>query len=117
MTAHPELLEKLAATDDSSVRAVLQLRGIANCAIDAGEFTVLARRVLTRVGQTVGHEAKRCQILQNANSIILEADKAFVREMIKQPEIVSALPAQTSGEMFIPPKSKRPARSIPDYRG
>jgi hypothetical protein len=62
------------------------------------------------VTETVGHAAKRANILRNAESIILEADPAFLREMIKQPEIVSTLPSQTKESMSNPPVRKRPLK-------
>ncbi|MEJ7592425.1 MAG: hypothetical protein WKF77_12815 [Planctomycetaceae bacterium] len=109
MTPNHELIEQLALAGDSLVRAVVQLRP-ATGATRGGDFGVLARRVLDRVAETVGHAAKRTNILQNAESIILEADPTFLREMIKQPEIVSALPSQTKERMSIPPVRKRPLK-------
>jgi len=111
MTPHHELIEQLAAAGDSLVRAVVQLRPTEQPATEAtrgGDFGVLAHQVLDRVAETVGHTAKRTNILRNAESIILEADPSFLREMIKQPEIVSALPSQTKESMSIPPVRKRP---------
>lgn len=113
MTPHHELIEQLAAAGDSLVRAVVQLRPTeqpAKEAISGGDFGALARQVLDRVAETVGHTAKRTNILRNTESIILEADPAFLREMIKQPEIVSALPSQTKESMSMPPVRKRPLK-------
>lgn len=113
MTPHPELTEQIAAAGDSLVRAVVQLRPTTNEVnqprTDSGDFAELAQSVLARVSETVGHKANRTNILRNVNSIILEADSTFMEEMIKQPEIVSAMPSQTRESLKIPPVSKRPA--------
>jgi len=109
MTPNHELIEQLALAGDSLVRAVVQLRPVAG-ATCGGDFGVLARQVLDRVAATVGHAAKRTNILQNAESIILEADPTFLREMIRQPEIVSALLSQTKESMSMPPVRKRPLK-------
>jgi len=66
--------------------------------------------VLDRVAETVGHTEKRINILRNVESIILEADPSFLRELIKQPEIVSALPSQTKERTSMPPLRKRPLK-------
>jgi hypothetical protein len=117
MTPHHELIEQLAAAGDSLVRAVVQLRPAVQPAVQpaseatgGGDFGALARQVLDRVAETVGHTAQRTNILRNAESIILEADPTFLREMLKQPEIVSALPSQTKESMTIPPVRKRPLK-------
>lgn len=113
MTPNHELIEQLALAGDSLVRAVVQLRPTEQPATEAtrgDDFGVLARQVLDRVAETVGHTAKRTNILRNAESIILEADSTFLREMIKQPEIVSALPSQTKERMSMPPVRKRPLK-------
>lgn len=59
---------------------------------------------------TSGHAAKRTNILRNAESIILEADSTFLREMIEQPKIVSALPSQTKESMSTPRVRKGPLK-------
>lgn len=112
MTPNHELIEQLALAGDSLVRAVVQLRPIGQPATEAtgGDFGALARQVLDRVAETVGHAAKRTNILRHAESIILEADPKFLREMMKQPEIVSALPSRTKESMSMPPVRKRPLK-------
>ena len=113
MTPNHELIEQLTLAGDSLVRAVVQLRPTEQPRTGAtrgDDFNALARQVLDRVTETVGHAAKRANILRNAESIILEADPAFLREMIKQPEIVSTLPSQTKESMSNPPVRKRPLK-------
>ena len=40
---------------------------------------------------------------------VVEAEAKFVRSLIRQPEVISALPNRTAESPYIPPKGKRPA--------
>ncbi|QDU30216.1 hypothetical protein ETAA8_53350 [Anatilimnocola aggregata] len=105
---HAELLEQLAAAGDSLVRAVVQLRSPGSTKKGADDVSALAKEVLARVAETVGHDAKRTNVLKNVGSVIIESDADFLREMIKQPEVISALPSQISQDLMIRPVNKKP---------
>jgi hypothetical protein len=107
---HPELLEQLAKAGTGLVQAIVQLRPPRDLkrAPTPDGSQELADRVLNRVGKSVGHPAVRTNVLRNVSTVVVEADPEFVRALIQQPEVVSALPNVTSQSMLIPPKRKRP---------
>jgi DNA polymerase II small subunit/DNA polymerase delta subunit B len=108
---HPELADQLARAGTSLLQAVVQLRATydPDAIPSPDEVTKLANMVLERVATTVGHSASRTNVLRNVASLIVEADPKFMRALIQQPEVVSALPNQTTESPFIAPKGKRPA--------
>jgi hypothetical protein len=106
---HPELLEQLEQAGNKLVQAVVQLRPAkdSKSAPTPAAALVLAEKVLDRVGQKVGHGAARTNVLRNIATVVVEADSDFVRTLIAQPEVVSALPNLTKQSISIPPKRKR----------
>lgn len=108
---NPELLEQMSQSGSDPVQAIVQLRYADRPEIvpTSEEATQLAEHVLQRVEKVVGHSPMRTNLLRNLASVVIEADSPFLRLLIEQPEVVSALPNRTSQSMFIPPKGKRPA--------
>jgi hypothetical protein len=106
----PELAAQLKDAGSRLVQAVVQLRDAKRGKKPPSpqESAQLAENVLSRVTKAVGHSAARTNILKNVATIIVEADSDFVRSLIQQPEVVSALPSNTSESMVIPPHGKRP---------
>ena len=72
------------------------------------ESAKLADTVLKRVAEQVGHAATRSNVLRNLATVVVEADSDFVRSLIDQPEVISAIPNETVESPYIPPKRKRP---------
>jgi len=107
---HPELLGQMERAGRSPVQAVVQLRAAHQPeVIPSPEDAVrLADIVLDRVAADVGHKAMRTNVLRNLATVIVEADPDYLRALIAQPEVISAIPNNTAESPFIPPKGKRP---------
>lgn len=102
---HSELLRQLAQSDDRPVQAVVHL-----CLPDKpqqipspDDTARLADTVLQRVQQRIGHPAIRSNVLRNLATLVVEADPAFLRSLVEQPEVFSALPNEMAESPFIPP--------------
>jgi hypothetical protein len=106
----PELLDQLERAGTSPVQAVVQLRDAhePHAVPSPEDSTRLADDVLRRVTAEVGHPAARTNVLRNLATLVVEADPDFLRSLIRQPEVISALPNQTAESPFIPPRTKRP---------
>jgi hypothetical protein len=107
---HPELAAQLEETTAPMVQAVVQLRPTDGHELSPSpeESSKLADEVLQRVEKKVGHAANRVNVLRNVATLIVEADPDFVRSLLKQPEVVSALPNVISQNLLIEPNAKRP---------
>jgi len=104
----PELLDKLGQSDPL-IQVVLQLQENVSSHAPPEQVEKVARDVLQRAATEVGHSAGRANVLRNLGTIIVEATPAFVRSLIDQPEIASAMLNQTAEGVFIPPTKRRPA--------
>lgn len=102
---HPELASQLNHPGDSPLQAVVELGSVQK---SPEETLKLAQEVLQRVSQVVGHPAARTNVLRNLARVVVEADRDFLRSLLEQPEVVSAMPNQMSESPFIPPVRKRP---------
>jgi hypothetical protein len=110
---HPELLQQMARAGSAPVQAIVHLRSTQNAKIipTADDSVKLAHEVLDRVAGQVGHRAGKVNVLRHLATVVLEADPEFVRSLLLQPEVVSALPNQSADSPFIPPTKKRPLNS------
>jgi hypothetical protein len=111
ITIHPELQSQLDNANDSPVQAIVQLRepGQPDATPSPEKFAALAKNLLDRVQSEVGQAALRINPLRNLATLIVEAHPGFLRKLVQQPEVISAIPNQTAESPFIPPKGKRPA--------
>lgn len=109
---HPELIDVLKHSVNGAVQAIVQLQspGEASIALSPEETSRVADAVLERVAAEVGRPALRANVLRNLATLVVEADPVFLKTLISQPEVVSALPNQTKESMFIPPRGKRPVK-------
>lgn len=107
---HPLLLDQLDG-GSSLVQAIVQLRYTdeKEGAVLPEAMDQLAAELLARVAREVGHSAVRSNVLRNVATVIIEAAPDFIRSLISQPEIASALPNQTADSVAIPPVKRRPA--------
>ena len=107
---HPELLQQIEEAGSEPVEAVVQLRSPHRLqAVPAPEESAaLAETVLQRVQADVGHPPARTNILRNVGAVIVQADAPFIRSLVRQPEVISAIPNRTAESPFIAPKGKRP---------
>ena len=114
----PELDRQInaASAEAKTVEAVLMLRqSPARIAAAAGETTEIVEKVLKRVKEKAGTGAKRLNVFQNLGMFIVEAEPTFLRELVAQPEIASAVANRQRGEAMMPspttgPPTKEPAR-------
>lgn len=91
----PVLKEQLSrlASDDETIDAVCALRapGHGESALAPEEAERLAREVMRRVEKEVGVAPDRVNVFRNLSSLIVSARPSFVRALLKQREIVSAM--------------------------
>lgn len=98
-----DLKKLLANAGSSPVRAACQLSNPGDSASEKTRFSELAAEVLSRVTRKVGRPPVRTNILSNINSLLIEADASYLKELITQPEIVMAVPANTPEDVLIRP--------------
>jgi hypothetical protein len=111
----PELERQIniAAADTKTVEAVLMLKqSPPQIAANARGATAMVEKVLKRVREKAGTAAKQVNIFQNLGMFIVEAEPSFLRELVTQPEIASAMANRQPGEAVAPPKpaTKAPPR-------
>ena len=97
----PELERQInsAAAESKTVEAVLMLRqSPTQIAANADGATALVDEVLKRVKEKAGTSAKQVNVFQNLGMFIVEADPSFLRELLAQPEIASAVANQQPEE-------------------
>ena len=104
-----ELQKQLDDAGEALVHAVVQIRaaGQPTSTPTADESEQLAKSVLSRVTKRAGCSAHRTNILRNVATIVVEATPTFIRSLIEQPEVISAIPNQTAESPMIPPVRKR----------
>ena len=102
----PELERQIiaAAAETKTVEAVLMLRKTpAQIAADPGGTTEQVEKVLKRVEEKTGTGAKQFNVFQNLGMFVVEAEPTFLRELVTQPEVASALANRQPGEAMTPP--------------
>lgn len=108
---HPQLRNEIDQPGDRPLNAVIQLRprGSPDEIPSPQEAGQLADAVLNRVQSLTGLSPIRTNMMNNLASVMVEAQPAFLRSLVDQPEVIAATPADTGQSPFIPPKNKRPA--------
>jgi hypothetical protein len=108
----PELERQInsAAAESKTVEAVLMLRqSPTQIAANPDGATTIVEEVLKRVKEKAGTAAKQVNVFQNLGMFIVEAEPSFLRELLAQPEIASAVanqqPAEASSDK---PAGRRP---------
>lgn len=71
----------------------------------------LTRKLLDRVKARVGEGEKRVNIFRNMGSFAVSAHPSFLRELMSQPEIATAMANQQPGAVVVRPVKKRPVPS------
>jgi len=108
----PELLRQISAAQDSMepVVGVFRLRPE-----DATKLTnspqrtdEIIRKVFDRVAKKVGTTVNRVNVLRNLGMAVVSAEPRFMSELLKQPEIFSAMANQPSGGGKIEPINRHP---------
>jgi hypothetical protein len=78
-------------------------------AANAEGATALVEKVLARVREKAGSAAKQVNIFQNLGMFIVEAAPGFLRELVAQPEIRSAMANRQPDESMAPPPVTTPS--------
>jgi hypothetical protein len=90
--ADAELTRQLerAAADGTPVEAVVVLRSRRD-APNPARTEALARELVERVQESTGREVVDIHVLRNLGRFVVAADAVFLRELLAQPEVDSAL--------------------------
>jgi hypothetical protein len=111
----PELLKQIdaVAAGGEPVGAVVMLRPDAPAQISASANRAeeLTRRVLQRVEERVGSGANQVNVFRNLGIFAVSANPDFLRELLKQPEVASAMAHGQPSEAYIPPRDVKPVIS------
>ena len=105
ITIDPQLLRQLkGARNQRSVGAVFTLRGDERGAtLSPKETKAVVKRMLDRIGRQTKSKPKDVNVFSNIQSFALEAPVEFVKTLLEQPEIDSAVANLQSEDMLINP--------------
>jgi hypothetical protein len=108
----PVLLEQLDAATQrrKSIDAVFTLRLPGRKAVEPGGIEKLARKVLDRIAAAAGVTYGDVNVFGNLGAFAISAEPAFLRALIRAPEIAAATASRRGKGMLIRPRRKRPVR-------
>jgi hypothetical protein len=107
----PVLLEQIdAARRRKSIDAVFTLRLPRRKVVEPGSIEKLARTVLDRVAAAAGVTYSDINVFGNLGAFAISAEPAFLRALIRAPEIAAATASRRGKGMLISPRRKRPVR-------
>ena len=108
----PELVRQLAAsTDDGRVEAVVRLQPQDGLPTTPPEETErLAHELVRRTQKASGEHEDAVNVFKYLGSFAISASPAFMKALIAQPEVASALANKQPDSGMIRPVDKRPAR-------
>jgi hypothetical protein len=113
----PELLRQLeaASSNDQPVEAVIFLRpdNPSEIAPSPERTREITRKVLDRVESRTGSRERRYNVFGNMGSFVVSALPSFLKELLRQPEIVAAMANQQPGDAMIRPVKRRSVESSP----
>jgi hypothetical protein len=111
-TVDPELIRQLSiSAADDPVEAVVRLRtdpGVTTLPPDETER--LARQVVARTQKLSGEQEHALNVFKYLSSFAISAKPAFIKTLLDQPEVASALANTQPGSGLIPPLESRPAQ-------
>lgn len=89
----PELLRQIdsVASDDGDIQAVFSLDLPMKKLLDPQQVEDTTNQVLERVEKEVGSKPKVVNIFKNLGSFVVSADASFIRKIIDDPDIASAV--------------------------
>lgn len=89
----PELMRQLetTATEDELVQAVFTLRLPTKQLLVPRRVEEVTHEVLERVSQQMGIDAAEVNIFRNLGAFAISAPSSFIRELLSEPEIASAI--------------------------
>ena len=105
-------MEAASAKDDAVEAVFILSPGATSESVPSPERTEeVVRRVLARVKSRVGKGEKKVNVFRNLGSFVVAAHPSFLRELISQPEIASAMANQQPAADLVKPVKKRPVPS------
>lgn len=108
----PELLKQIntVAAEEKPVEAVFMLRPdkAAQIAASPERTEELTHKILERVEKRVGATPKQVNIFRNLGTFAISAGPGFLRELLTQPEIASAMANRQQSQGYIPPRDVKP---------
>ena len=96
----PDLRRQLESTaaGDAPVEAVLYLRPQpGQLAVPPERMDELAREILERAGAAAGEAAHAYNVFRNLGMVAVVGGRSFLRELLKQPEVSSAVANRQDG--------------------
>ena len=107
----PVLLEQIAAARRrKSIDAVFTLRLPRRKVVEPGRIENLARKILDRVAAAAGVTYGEVNVFGNLGAFAISAEPAFLRALIREPDIAAATASRRGKDMLIRPRRKRPVR-------
>lgn len=94
-------------SDQGLIEAVFTLRTPKEKNLSPASVEELTYKVLDRVADQVGVEAKEINIFRNLGAFAVSAPPDFIRALLTEPEIASATANRREESMIIPPQKKR----------
>jgi hypothetical protein len=108
----PELVKQInnVAADDESVEAIFMLRpdDPKQIAAPPERTEELTKQILQRVEAQVGSGPNRVNIFRNLGTFTVSAKPAFLRELLTQPGLASAMANKQQGQAYIQPHDIAP---------
>jgi hypothetical protein len=100
----PELIRQLdqTASNEDMVEAVFTLRLSTKQLLAPTRVEEVTNKVLDRVSQQIGIDAKEVNIFRNLGAFVISAPPSFIRELLSEPEIASAIANQQPKQIRIP---------------
>lgn len=97
----PELLRQIdsVGTNDDSIQAVFSLALPIKKLLDPKQVEETANQVLERAEKEVGSKPKDVNIFKNLGSFVVSADASFIRQIIDDPDIASAIANKQPGKI------------------
>lgn len=89
----PELLRQIASyeTNNEEIEAVFSLALPMKKLLDPAQVVETTHQVLKRAEKVVGSKAKDVNIFKNVGSFVVSGDASFIRQIIDDPDIASAV--------------------------
>lgn len=111
-TLDPELVRQLSTSAaDDPVEVVVRLRTDPGTTTPAPDETErLARQVVARTQELSGEQENAVNVFKYLGSFAISARPAFIRTLLDQPEVASALANNQPGSGMIRPVEQRPAQ-------
>lgn len=100
----PKLLRQLeiTTTEDELVQAVFTLRLPTKQLLVPRRVEEVTYKVLERVSQQMGVDAAEVNIFRNLGAFAISAPSSFIRELLSEPEIASAISNEQNEHAQIP---------------